>query len=45
MMMRLDHVQLAIPRGSEERCRQFYAALLGMKEVPKPAALAGRGGL
>jgi catechol 2,3-dioxygenase-like lactoylglutathione lyase family enzyme len=45
MMLRLDHVQLAIPRGSEERCRQFYAGLLGMKEAPKPAALAGRGGL
>ena len=44
-MLRLDHVQLAIPKGSEERCRQVYAALLGMKEVPKPAALAGRGGL
>jgi catechol 2,3-dioxygenase-like lactoylglutathione lyase family enzyme len=44
-MLRLDHVQLAIPKGSEERCRQFYAALLGMKEVPKPPALAGRGGL
>ena len=44
-MLRLDHVQLAIPRGSEERCRRFYAGLLGMKEVPKPPALAGRGGL
>ena len=45
MMLRLDHVQLAIPKGSEDRCRQFYAAILNMREVPKPAALAGRGGL
>ena len=44
-MLRLDHVQLAIPQGSEDFCRRFYAAVLGMTEVEKPAALAGRGGL
>ncbi|MBJ6125782.1 VOC family protein [Microvirga splendida] len=44
-MLRLDHVQLAIPAGAEELCRPFYAGMLGMREVPKPAALAGRGGL
>ena len=44
-MLRLDHVQLAIPKSAEDRCRLFYAGLLGMTEVPKPAALAGRGGL
>ena len=40
----LDHVQLAIPRGGEARARAFYAAILGLEEVPKPAELAGRGG-
>jgi catechol 2,3-dioxygenase-like lactoylglutathione lyase family enzyme len=44
-MLRLDHVQLAIPKGAEDLCRRFYVGLLGLKEVPKPAALAGRGGL
>ncbi len=44
-MLRLDHVQLAIPEGAENLCRPFYAGLLGMMEVPKPPALAGRGGL
>jgi catechol 2,3-dioxygenase-like lactoylglutathione lyase family enzyme len=44
-MLRLDHVQLAIPEGAEDLCRRFYAGLLGMREVPKPVALAGRGGL
>ena len=29
----LDHVQLAIPPGSEDRCRPFYVGLLGMTEV------------
>jgi ubiquinone/menaquinone biosynthesis C-methylase UbiE len=41
----LDHVQLAMPRGSEERARAFYGGVLGMPEVPKPAALAARGGV
>lgn len=40
----LDHVQLAVPRGEEEAARGFYADLLQMSEVAKPAALAGRGG-
>jgi len=40
-----DHVQVAIPRGEEDRARSFYADLLGLREIPKPAPLAGRGGL
>jgi catechol 2,3-dioxygenase-like lactoylglutathione lyase family enzyme len=40
----LDHVQLAMPLGGEDRARAFYAGVLGMTEVPKPADLAGRGG-
>ena len=43
--MRLEHVQLAIPPGSEAKCRAFYCNLLGWREVDKPAALAARGGL
>jgi catechol 2,3-dioxygenase-like lactoylglutathione lyase family enzyme len=39
-----DHVQLAMPRGREDAARSFYAALLGMTELPKPPALAPRGG-
>lgn len=41
----LDHVQLAMPRGEEERARAFYAGLLGMSETPKPEELRGRGGV
>lgn len=40
----LDHVQLAMPPGGEDRARAFYAAVLGLAEVPKPAVLAVRGG-
>src|SRR3954466_13042348 len=41
----IDHVQVAIPVGAEERAREFYVGVLGLREIPKPAALAVRGGL
>jgi catechol 2,3-dioxygenase-like lactoylglutathione lyase family enzyme len=44
MFSHLDHVQLAIPRGGEERARAFYVDVLGFGEVPKPPELAARGG-
>ncbi|MFZ1009728.1 MAG: VOC family protein [Candidatus Sulfotelmatobacter sp.] len=40
----IDHVQLAMPASEEEKARDFYGGLLGMKEIPKPAELAKRGG-
>jgi len=40
----IDHVQLAMPEGDEDRARRFYGGLLGIPEVQKPAALAERGG-
>jgi catechol 2,3-dioxygenase-like lactoylglutathione lyase family enzyme len=42
---RIDHVQLAMPRGTEAEGRRFYGEVLGLKEIPKPAALSERGGL
>lgn len=42
--MRLHHVQVACPAGGEDGARRFYADGLGLTEVAKPAALAGRGG-
>ncbi|RCG31259.1 glyoxalase [Sphaerisporangium album] len=45
MIVGLHHVQLAAPPGSEPRLRAFYAAVLGLTEVPKPARLAARGGV
>lgn len=44
MISGLDHVQVAIPAGGEGDARRFYGELLGLIEVPKPAALAMRGG-
>ena len=43
-LTRIDHVQLAMPPGGQYAARGFYAGLLGLNEVPKPAELAGRGG-
>ena len=43
-ILRLDHVQLAMPAGGEQAARDFYTGLLGIREVPKPPILAARGG-
>ena len=40
----IDHVQLAMPAGQEAAARAFYVGALGLREVPKPPALAARGG-
>jgi catechol 2,3-dioxygenase-like lactoylglutathione lyase family enzyme len=39
----LDHVQVACPPGGEDLARGFYAGLLGMTEVPKPASQSRAG--
>lgn len=41
----IDHVQLAMPAGEEDRARRFYEGLLGLPERPKPPDLARRGGV
>lgn len=41
---RLDHLQIAAPPGCEAAARDFYGALLGMREIEKPSALRARGG-
>ena len=40
----VHHVQMAMPAGGEDAARGFYGGLLGLPEVPKPPALAARGG-
>ncbi|MFC7621810.1 GNAT family N-acetyltransferase [Microlunatus sp. GCM10028923] len=40
----LHHVLLASPPDSEAASRAYYADLLGLTEIPKPPALAARGG-
>ncbi|MBI3747904.1 MAG: VOC family protein [Chloroflexi bacterium] len=40
----IDHIQLSIQAGGEEAARAFYGAVLGLREIVKPAELTGRGG-
>jgi len=41
----IDHIQLAMPAGGEDRARAFYAGLFELEEKPKPPELAVRGGV
>jgi catechol 2,3-dioxygenase-like lactoylglutathione lyase family enzyme len=43
-MQGFHHVQLAMPAGKEDAAERFYAGLLGLERVPKPAELEARGG-
>ncbi|MFP7495032.1 VOC family protein [Terribacillus saccharophilus] len=44
-LKKLDHVQLACPRGSEAQAREFCVEILGFEEIDKPANLQARGGV
>ncbi|QDU65424.1 VOC family protein [Engelhardtia mirabilis] len=37
----VDHVQLAMPRGEEQRARDFFGGVLGMEELAKPGSSGG----
>jgi catechol 2,3-dioxygenase-like lactoylglutathione lyase family enzyme len=41
----IEHVQLAMPKGEEQKARDFYCGVLGIPERTKPAELAKRGGV
>jgi catechol 2,3-dioxygenase-like lactoylglutathione lyase family enzyme len=43
-VVRLDHVQLAMPAGREAEAAAFYEGVLGIPQIPKPPHLARRGG-
>jgi len=43
-ILAIDHIQIAMPIGEEEKARAFYVNVLGFDEIPKPADLAKRGG-
>ena len=44
-ILSIDHIQLAMPPGEEDKARAFYIGILGFVEIPKPADLAKRGGV
>ena len=43
-ILAIDHIQIAMPEGEEDKARAFYVGILGFTEIPKPAELAKRGG-
>ena len=43
-ILAIDHIQLAVPAGEEDRAHAFYVEKLGFTEIPKPPELATRGG-
>ena len=44
LIVRVQHAQITIPKGAEEKAREFYCDFLGLKEIPKPESLRKRGG-
>ncbi len=44
MISRIDHIQLAAPKGCEAAAREFYGSVLGLREIEKPESLRARGG-
>ena len=43
-ILSVDHIQIAMPSGEEEKARSFYISMLGFTEIPKPTELVKRGG-
>jgi catechol 2,3-dioxygenase-like lactoylglutathione lyase family enzyme len=40
----IDHVNVVVPKSLEDAAKRFYGSMLGLKEIPKPLELQGRGG-
>jgi catechol 2,3-dioxygenase-like lactoylglutathione lyase family enzyme len=36
---RLNHITVAVPAGEHDQVRAFYIGVLGLEEIPRPAAL------
>ncbi|WP_066064913.1 VOC family protein [Neobacillus soli] len=45
LLKKIDHIQLAAPKGCEEAAREFFSGILGLTEVEKPEELKKRGGV
>src|SRR3954468_1789419 len=43
--MHLSHINVTMPKGSEDIARSFYGRHLGLPEIPKPEPLRARGGV
>jgi catechol 2,3-dioxygenase-like lactoylglutathione lyase family enzyme len=44
MITGIHHAQITIPRNEEEKAKDFYCGILGLKKIDKPESLKKRGG-
>lgn len=44
MIVGVDHVQITIPKGSEQEAKQFYCQFLELREIEKPENRKKNGG-
>ncbi len=44
MILDIDHVQIAAPKGCEAAAREFFGGILGLREIQKPEPSRSRGG-
>lgn len=44
MIIGLHHAQITIPKGTEEKGKNFYCGILGLPEIEKPDSLKEKGG-
>lgn len=44
LLLELDHVQIAAPKGCESAARDFFGRLLGLEEIERPDGLRLRSG-
>jgi catechol 2,3-dioxygenase-like lactoylglutathione lyase family enzyme len=44
-ILKIHHAQITVAASDFEAARSFYCNIMGLSEIPKPAALESRGGL
>ncbi|MGE0173934.1 MAG: VOC family protein [Oligoflexales bacterium] len=44
MLLAVDHVQITIPKGADEKALEFYGSFLGLKQIEKPENRRKNGG-
>ncbi len=45
MFKSINHIQVTMPFGEEEKAKAFYGGMLGLVELEKPEALKANGGV
>ena len=43
-IIEINHVNVIVPKTLEDAAKHFYGSVLGLKQIPKPLELQGRGG-